>query len=216
MKNNGQHFAILLGGNLKPTYRLRQQIAGARVIAADGGMKHAAALGVVPELWVGDFDSSDKALEGAFTKVPREKFPVVKDKTDGALAVEEALRRGATQISLVGGFGGRFDHALSHGVQLLALAERGIACFMTSGDEEAYPLLNELKLSDLATGTRLSVLGLSALEGLSITGVRWPLDRVDVSMGSTWTVSNEVDGDVHVSLKRGRALVVVYPEEQSA
>jgi thiamine pyrophosphokinase len=209
-------FAILLGGHLTVTPRLAHQLVGARVIAADGGMKHAAALGVVPELWVGDFDSSDTALDGAFANVPRQKFPTAKDKTDGALAIDEAILRGATHISLVGGFGGRFDHALSHGVQLLALAERGIACFMTSGDEEAHPLLKELTLTDLTIGTRLSILGLSALEGLSITGVRWPLDRVDVPLGSTWTVSNEVDGDVHVSLKRGRALVVVYPEERMA
>ena len=40
-------FAILLGGNLTVTPRLRQQLAGARVIAADSGMTHAAVLGVM-------------------------------------------------------------------------------------------------------------------------------------------------------------------------
>lgn len=210
------HFVVLLGGDLTPTIRLRQQIAGARAIAADGGMKHASVLGVVPELWLGDFDSSDAAFEERYANVPRQTFPAAKDKTDGALAIEEALRRGATRISLVGGFGGRFDHALGHGLQLVALAERGVSCFMTSGDEEAYPLHRELELSDLAKSTRLSILGLSALEGLSISGVRWPLERVAVPLGSTWTLSNEVDGHVKMSLAVGRALVVVYPGEQVA
>jgi thiamine pyrophosphokinase len=215
MKNNGHHFAILLGGDLTPTKRLRQQIAGARVIAADGGMRHAAVLGVVPELWLGDFDSSDVALDQAFANVPRQTFPAAKDMTDGALAIAEALRLGATRIFLAGGFGGRFDHALGHGLQLLSLAERGIDCMMTSGSEEAYPLLDEFRLQGMAHGTRFSVLGLGAMEGLSIAGARWPLDRVAVPLGSTWTLSNEVDGDVHFSLERGRALVVVYPEEPS-
>lgn len=207
------HFVILLGGDLTPTKRLRRQIDGARVIAADGGMKRAFELGVVPELWMGDFDSSDQKMDHAFAAVPRQQFPAAKDKTDGALAIAEALRLGATRISLVGGFGGRFDHALGHGLQLVALAQRGVACFMTSGDEEAYPVLDSLNLDGLSYGTRLSVLGLNALEGLSIVGVRWPLHGVAVPLGSTLTLSNEIAGDVEVRLQRGRALVVVYPGE---
>ena len=55
-------FVILLGGDLVVTERLRQQIAGARILAADGGIRHAAALGVDPELWLGDFDSTPEIL----------------------------------------------------------------------------------------------------------------------------------------------------------
>ena len=55
-------FIILLGGKLVRTPRLDAQMAGARVIAADAGMCHAAMLGVVPELWVGDFDSAPADL----------------------------------------------------------------------------------------------------------------------------------------------------------
>jgi thiamine pyrophosphokinase len=210
------HFVILLGGHLTPTNRLRQQIKSARVIAADGGMRHADVLGVVPELWLGDFDSSDRKLEQMFANVPRQTFPVAKDKTDGALAIAEALRLGAMRISLVGGFGGSFDHALSHGLQLVSLAERGIECSMSSGNEEAYPLIDNLELNDLPQATRLSILGLGALEGLSIAGVRWPLEGVVVPLGSTLTLSNETEGDVRIELEGGRALVVVYPEEQNA
>ena len=207
-------FVILLGGDLTPTDRLRQQIAGARVLAADGGMKHAEILGVVPERWLGDFDSSNRALQEKFATVPRQQFPSAKDKTDGALAIAEAVTRGAKRITLVGGFGGRFDHALSHGLQLIALAQAGVNCCMTSGDEEAYPLIADVHLPGLRPATRISILGLTALEGLTIEGVRWPLESVLVPMGSTWTVSNETVGDVHASLQQGCALVVIHPLEQ--
>jgi thiamine pyrophosphokinase len=210
------HFAILLGGDLQPTNRLRQQIAGARVIAADSGIRHAVVLGLKPELWLGDFDSSEQTLQQLFANVPQQHFPAAKDMTDGALAIAEALQRGATRISLVGGFGGRFDHALSHGLQLVSLAEQGIEAMMTSGEEEAYPLLKALALDGLRNGTRLSVLGLSALVGLSMAGVRWPLDQVVVPMGSTWTLSNETTGHVTLTLKTGRALVIAYPAEASS
>ena len=68
-------FAILLGGSLTVTPRLRQQIKGSRVIAADSGMMHAAALQLVPELWVGDFDSAGSELTIQYRDVPREVFP---------------------------------------------------------------------------------------------------------------------------------------------
>lgn len=45
-------FTILLNGDLFITDRLRNQIRNSRVIAADGGMRHAEALNVVPELWL--------------------------------------------------------------------------------------------------------------------------------------------------------------------
>lgn len=46
-------FTILLNGDLCVTDRLFHQIGNSRVIAADGGMRHAAALNVMPELWLG-------------------------------------------------------------------------------------------------------------------------------------------------------------------
>jgi thiamine pyrophosphokinase len=101
-----ERFAILLAGELTVTDRLRQQLAGARMIAADGGMAHAAALGVEPELWIGDFDSSDADLEARYEHVARQTHPPAKDTTDGELAIAEAVARGAGEIFLVGGLGG--------------------------------------------------------------------------------------------------------------
>lgn len=204
-------FAILLGGDVTPTPRLSAQVAGARVIAADSGMAHASALGLVPELWVGDFDSAGKALEEAYRDTPRHVFPAAKDATDGEIAIDESIKRSATEIILVGAFGGQFDHALAHATQLIGLAERGIKAFATSGSEEAWPLLGSLSLWQIAKGTRVSIVGLTELKAISITGVRWPLTKRDVSMGSTLTLSNEATGDVSINLEQGRALVLIYP-----
>lgn len=204
-------FAILLGGDVTPTPRLAAQLSGARIIAADSGMAHAAMLGLSPELWVGDFDSAGTALEQANHEVPRHVFPAAKDATDGGIAVDEALARGATELVLVGAFGGQFDHALAHATQLVALAERGLKAFATSGTEEAWPLIAHLSLWQMARGTRISVIGLTALKALSISGVRWPLTRRDVPLGSTLTLSNEAAGDVSLTVEQGQAVVMAYP-----
>lgn len=204
-------FAILLGGDVTATERLRQQVAGTRCIAADSGMAHANLLQLAPELWVGDFDSAGTELETAFMQVPRAVYPEDKNATDGELAVEAALKRGATSLVLVGGFGGQFDHMLAHGTMMLALAEKDITVFASSGHEEAYPLVRALKLDGLVRGTRLSVVGLTPLNGLTIIGVRWPLTEGDVPLGSSLTLSNAVESNVDLRLRNGQALVVVYP-----
>jgi thiamine pyrophosphokinase len=204
-------FAILLGGDLTPTERLLGQVSGCRCIAADSGMAHAEALQLAPELWVGDFDSAGTELAQAFSHVPRLVFPENKNATDGELAVEEALKRGASALVLVGGFGGQLDHTLGHMTLLLGLAARGIDAFTTSGHEEAYPLIAHVELDALRPGTRVSVAGFTDLQGLSISGVRWPLQNRDVRLGSSLTLSNECVGPVSISLRGGRAIVLVYP-----
>jgi thiamine pyrophosphokinase len=211
MHETETRFAILLGGQVRPTARLAAQVKGARVIAADSGMAHAAPLGLVPELWVGDFDSASVALQADYATVPRLRFPSAKDVTDGEIAVEAALARGARRIILVGAFGGQFDHALAHATLLLSLQTRGVSAMASSGNEEAWPLLDSLLLPDLPPGAGLSVIGLTSLVGLSISGVRWPLETRDVPRGASLTLSNTVTGPVMLSLRQGEAVVVVYP-----
>jgi thiamine pyrophosphokinase len=207
-------FVILLGGPISPTPRLRSQVQGARVLAADSGMAHAKVLHLEPELWVGDFDSASKKLQREHAGVPRLEFPVEKDATDGELAISHALMQGADDVLLVGGFGGQFDHALAHAGFLLALAKRGIKAMMTSGTEEAQAIPGELKLDDLVAGTRISIVPLSDLVALTITGVKWPLSKRNVPLGSALTLSNVALGPVEISLRAGQALVITYPEQQ--
>jgi thiamine pyrophosphokinase len=205
-------FLILLGGELTLTERLMRQIAGARVIPADSGMRHAAALGVEPELWIGDFDSSDPALQALHSNIPRMEFPPDKAMTDGNLAIDEALRRGATRLVLAGALGGpRSDHAAHHMMKMLALAEAGVDVFLTSGREEAWPLRRGRQLLDLPHGTIFSVIAFERLMGLSLGGVRWPLDNADVDFGSSLTLSNEVNGAFFASIRTGRAVILARP-----
>jgi thiamine pyrophosphokinase len=165
-------------------------------------------LGVVPELWVGDFDSASTALAHEYSSVEKLEFEVAKAKTDGELAVEAALQRGATRIVMVGGFGGRTDHVFGNLALMLALAESGIQIMMTSGDEEAWPLSRKMQTFDLPNGTIFSVIAFEKLDGLSLKGVRWPLENTNIEFGSSLTLSNEVAGTLSASVKAGRASII--------
>ena len=205
-------FTILLGGELIRTPRLERQIEGSRVIAADAGIGHARMLGIVPELWVGDFDSVPANLPENLAAVPKTVFPAEKDKTDGELAIAEALDRGATSLVMAGAFGGkRADHAFLHLALAVRLAEAGIAVLLSSGAQEGVPILPGKAGFDYADGTLFSVLGFSDLSGLTVTGAKWPLDHVEVAFGSSLTISNEVRGRLGIALERGRALLLAHP-----
>lgn len=207
-------FTILLGGELTRTPRLDAQIAGSRIIAADSGIRHAAALSVVPELWTGDFDSVTDQDRAAHAAVPIAAFPAEKDATDGELAVDEALARGATRLVLAGAFGGpRADHEFRHLAAALALAERGVDVLLTSGVQEAAPLLPGADRDfDYQDGTLFSVIGFTDLAALTLTGAKWPLANRDVPFGSSLTLSNNVRGRLSARLGAGRAMLIAHPE----
>ncbi len=205
-------FTILLGGHLVLTERLTSSVSGGRFIAADGGMRHASTLGVVPELWVGDFDSSPEALGEAWPDVDRLPYPAQKAETDGAIAIAEAIRRGADRLVLAGALGGeRSDHALMHLLQGLQLAKDGYETLLTSGEEEAYPLLPGRTIVDLPRGSLFSVVGLSPLAGLSIHNARYPLQSFSLPLGSTRTISNVAEGAITLSLDSGEGMLLARP-----
>jgi thiamine pyrophosphokinase len=209
-------FVILLGGALALTPRLHKQVAGARAIAADSGMTHADALGLDVELWVGDFDSTSDELAARHAGIERQAHPCAKDATDGELAVAEALRRGAKEIVLVGAFGGQTDHLLGHVGLALRLAFDGHRTFLTSGREEAYPVLPGNRTVSLPEMARFSIIPFADLSGLDLENVRWPLVARDVPLGSTLTLSNIALGPVTIGLKSGYGIAVAYPTGLSA
>ncbi|MGL4490020.1 MAG: thiamine diphosphokinase [Rhizobiaceae bacterium] len=200
---------ILLGGDISATPRLIDQCRDGLIIAADSGVRHADALGLQVDCWLGDFDSTTPDLARKYAGLPRKEFPADKAKSDGELAIEDGITRGATQFLLVGAFGGaRTDHALLHNFQALVLARRGFDVLLTNGLEEAVPLLPGERSFDLAPGTVFSLIGFGALQGVSIKGAKWPLTDRLVEAGSSLTLSNVAVGPVIVSITVGEALFI--------
>lgn len=122
------------------------------VIAADGGLDHAAALGLTPDFVIGDFDSVRSRLDiarnnadaaaaaattaaalapfisgtlasGAFAGTPVITLPSQKDDADMLSALKAGWAAGAREFHIVGGLGGRLDHTLGN-MQLLAFISR--------------------------------------------------------------------------------------------
>ncbi|MEN3792092.1 thiamine diphosphokinase [Fulvimarina sp. MAC3] len=206
-------FAVLLAGDIAPTDHLKARLSACRIIAADAGIAHARALGLKPELWLGDFDSAETSLRET-SAIETRSFPTGKDKTDGELAIEAAIERGATRLVIAGALGGtRSDHAFSNLVLAMRYVGEGIAIELDDGRERGWPLTpGKRRDVDLPPGTQFSILKFSDISGLTITGAVYPLNDVSVPFTSILTQSNEATGPISVVIGTGRALLLAQAD----
>lgn len=208
---------ILLDGSASTEPWILEFARNAYVIAADGGIRHAEPLNIAPDLWIGDFDSSDPPLLQQYNHIPHQKFSEDKVKSDGELALERALSLNPQRLVLFGALGGtRTDHVLFNILGALRLAKDhpDTEIALTGDKQIAFPLI-EGKMEDISryAGKTISVVPFSDLRGLTITGVRWPLDAVDVALGSTHTLSNIIATDATLCLSFGHAIAIVQTNE---
>jgi thiamine pyrophosphokinase len=195
----------------------------ARVIAADGGARHAGPLGLAIDRWVGDGDSLDEAgiaeLEAA--GVPIERARPDKDESDAELAVLAARAMGATALTILGALGGpRVDHAIAN-LGLLSMPELdGLDVRLVAADARVRLLRAPASggapvALDLAgnVGDLVSLLPIGAdAKGVTTQGLAYPLRDEPLFVGRTRGLSNVRErGDATVVLRRGQLLVVETP-----
>lgn len=209
-------FAILLDGPVTDTAALRARLADRRIVAADGGVRHARALGLTVEAWVGDEDSADPADLAHFPELSRHDHPQAKAASDGELALQLAMDLGGTDILLCGLAGGpRSDHVLFNMGLLLRAHAPGHRHVEADNGTERHLVLTQGDAGGvmIEAGATFSIFGFTDLQGLTVSGARWPLDQVDVPFGSTRTLSNVSVNKTEISLCHGFALVIVQSGE---
>lgn len=198
--------------------------SGARVVAADGGARHAARLGLRIDRWVGDGDSLGEAgiAELVAAGIPVERARTDKDESDTELAVAAGLSFEPTVLAILGALGGpRLDHALAN-VGLLALPGLRDIDVRLIGIDARIRLIRAPRPDGSPTLTNLSGHvgdGVSLLPvgddviGVTTIGLAYPLDDETLSVGRTRGLSNvRVDGErASVHVRHGRLLVVETP-----
>ena len=188
---------ILAGGDRPDPALLDAHWPGWReaalVIAADGGARHAAPLGLPLHQVIGDFDSLSAADVDEFevAGVVVTRFPPNKDATDTELALLAALDAGATEITLLCTWGGRSDHAI--GTLALLAHPRSFAGAVVTLDEQTRTQLLRSGAGLTLRGAPGRIISITPWGGdatVSATGVRWPLDSAVLIAGSTRGISN--------------------------
>ncbi|HEY8757471.1 MAG TPA: thiamine diphosphokinase [Candidatus Limnocylindria bacterium] len=167
------------------------------VIAADGGANRLPKAGRRPDLVVGDMDAlaDDRLRELERAGTLLERHPTEKAETDGELALDAAVQRGADEIVVVGAFGGaRLDHMLGN---LMLLAHEDFAAIDVAlvTEQATFRSLLGPGILELegAPGDWVTLEPLSEVaRGVATDGLRYPLRHEDLIRGSTRGVSNEL------------------------
>jgi len=205
---------IIANGSLADPARARRHIRpGDYVICADGGTHYAQAMGLIPDVVVGDMDSLDPGLRSALEAagVRFEIYPTRKDETDLELALRLAINEGANEIEILGMMGGRLDQSLAN-LLLLARPEWASAWVrVTEGDQTAWPVRTGQEATiEGMRGDLVSLVPLTPqVTGVTLEGVEWPLHAATLRFGSTLTISNTLTGlTARLRVEEGLVLVV--------
>ncbi len=207
---------IVAGGDITPGDRVMAVLRESDiVIAADRGLNTCLELGITPTLCIGDFDSaSEDALRTA-----RERgwqvleYPSEKAATDGELALNEAIARGAERIRVLGALTGidRFDHGIANLLLLTRDDLNGVDIRLIDERREAF-MIQKGESATVAgqRGDYVTLLPLTET-GATVTtwGLKYDLLGIQLSYGATRGVSNELAWQqANITVEDGRVLVM--------
>lgn len=174
-------------------------------IAADSGLVMADKLGLTVDLLLGDYDSVDKIIFEKYNGNTKTiTYPCEKDYTDTHLALKKAIEKikklqdtskdsTEDEIAIIGATGTRYDHAFTNIFVLDESLEAGIRCAIYDKNNKIYLADKSFEIrKDKQFGDYLSFAPMTPEAGLSLSGVKYPLDRYTLRQGESICQSNEI------------------------
>jgi thiamine pyrophosphokinase len=190
------------------------------IICADGGIQNATQLSLKADYLIGDFDSIDEKLLKEIKKdrsalnaeiedceqSPEIIYDPDQNKTDTRLAVELALKLAAEEIYIITATGGRMDHCLSNILELKFINDKASVSLIDEYSEISYST-KSLELRG-EIGETLSIIPLSDIKELSYEGLKYPLDKVDITAGTSLICNKFSENQARVIFKSGEILII--------
>jgi len=181
------------------------------VICADGGTRHASALGRRPDLIIGDMDSAEKEQLQKYEHdgVEIELYPQDKNETDLELAINRAIERQPDQIVIIAALGGRLDQTLANIALLTDLRLSAFDVRLDDGVEEIFLCRDRAEIRG-RSGDIVSLIPWQVpVSEVQTTNLKWALRKETLYPDKTRGISNEMMGDTaSVSIRSGWLLIV--------
>ena len=190
--------AIICNGRIDHYDIAKEQLSKVDfIICADGGTRHAYHMNIIPNIIIGDMDSSkNEYIEYYSSKeVPIIKYSSDKNKTDTHICLEYAMES-YDEIILLGATGSRLDHTLGNVSILRLAADKGKKACIIDENNEIYVIKEGIRLEG-NKGDLLSLLPLSSeVTGINLKGVYYPLHNAVMEIGNPYGVSNKFEDNV--------------------
>jgi thiamine pyrophosphokinase len=209
---------MLANGDLDDIPQIRLRLAVLEhpvVISADGGSRHAQALGLKVQAVIGDMDSVDgqelEALRSAGATV-RQARPD-KDESDLELSLLYAAGLPVSRVVILAAFGGRIDASLANVQLLLDSRLAGMRMELWHASQTAWLIRPPGETVPGLPGDTLSLipLGGPALD-VSTYGLQYPLNHESLLLGPARGLSNVLRVEAaRVDLASGALLAVHTP-----
>ncbi|MCI7401191.1 MAG: thiamine diphosphokinase [Christensenella sp.] len=178
------------------------------VIAADKGYEFALKQGIIPDIVIGDFDSS--AIP---TNLNVLKLNVEKNETDGQEALAYAIKKGYDEIAIYGISGGRLDHEMGNLSLLKSGEEQGVSMVGKEYDVDIYFKSKGKYAFKTQKGKEFSII--TFMEDSIISngiGVKYPIDDLRLSSNSLGrAISNvAIKDEISFEVLEGGVLIFLY------
>jgi thiamine pyrophosphokinase len=181
------------------------------ILCADGGTRHAIALGLIPNVAIGDLDSVTDEERRKMKELDVEviQHPADKNETDLELAINHALTLQPDQILILAALGGRMDQTLANIALLSDFRHSTFDIRLSDGVEEIFFCRDQVQVE----GRSGDIVSLIPWQG-EVTGVftenlRWHLHHETLYPDKTRGISNEMTAEVAtITIQSGLLLIV--------
>lgn len=196
MENEKKRVLIISGGKLDIQWAAKWLSTQHfdYIIAADSGLEYADALHAEVDFLLGDYDSVDASLlEKYRMHTSMVTYPSEKDYTDTHLALIRAVEFGAGEIAVIGATGSRYDHAMTNIYNMLLALEHHVDCAIYDPNNKIYLADRSFTVErEKQYGKYVSFIPVTDTAVVTLSGVKYPLDKYALRQGLSICQSNEI------------------------
>jgi len=178
------------------------------IIGVDNGAMHLFNRSLTPTTVLGDLDSIESSLlkKIKIMDIDLINFETDKDKTDFELSLNNIDNPNEKNIYLIGGEGGEVDHLFSI---FSLIINYEFAENLTWFYKDKTIIFKTNVSIRMKLGSDFSIIPITQLESLTITGAKWDVNKIDVKPGSTKTLRNiSISDEVTINCKNGLFSVI--------